>query len=204
MTYFLLLLNWKVNIDARLCSGPCYFGLMVTHALRDSLGVPFTWEGGRLLCTVQNSVLSTWQGLYWWMQSAPKFHMSSFRMKKLLNIIHVWWNTANPMSNGKGKPHRAVTSTQTFSCKEERWIAEMNDSKYLQELWIVFLVALCDNVTASRYTLPPLPGLQSKHGLWKAVPFYTLTPWYLHSLLIVCSHLPLASVEVPAESCAIC
>lgn len=80
----------------------------------------------------------------------------------------------------------------------------MNDSKQLQQLWIVFLVSLCDNVIASRYTLPFLPGLQSKHGLWKAVPFYTLTAWYLHSLPIVCSHFPLASVEVPAESCAIC
>lgn len=70
-----------MNIGARLCSGPCYFGLVVTYPLRDSLGVLFTWEGGRLSCTVQNSVFSAWQGWYWWMQSAPKFHKSFFRMK---------------------------------------------------------------------------------------------------------------------------
>lgn len=67
-----------LNIGARLHSGHCYFGLVVTYGLRNSLGVLFTWEGGRLSCTVQSSVLSTCQGWYWWMQSALKFHMFFF------------------------------------------------------------------------------------------------------------------------------
>lgn len=52
--------------------------------------------------------------------------------------------------------------------------------------------------------LPALPELQSKHGLWRPALFHRLTAWYLHSLLPVCSHFPLASAEEPAESRAIC
>lgn len=87
MRYFLLLLNWKVNIGARGCvQDLAILVWLVTRALRDSL------EREGHLCTVQSSVLSTWQRWYWWMQSALNFHMSFFRMKKLFNKIHVWWN----------------------------------------------------------------------------------------------------------------
>lgn len=41
-----------------------------------------------------------------------------FRMAKLLNTKCEQWDTTNVSSNGKGKPCRAVTSTQTFCCKE--------------------------------------------------------------------------------------
>lgn len=55
MTYFLLLLNWKVNIGAGLCqdSGHTYIKRLTCCSLH---------LRGRLLCTVQSSVLSTWQG----------------------------------------------------------------------------------------------------------------------------------------------
>lgn len=44
-----------------------------THSETDLVFSSLEKEGD--LCTVQNSVLSTWPGWYWWMQSALKFHI---------------------------------------------------------------------------------------------------------------------------------
>lgn len=68
MRYFLLFVNWKVNIGARGCvQDLAILVWLVTRALRDAL------EREGHLCTVQSSVLSTWQRWYCWMQSALKF-----------------------------------------------------------------------------------------------------------------------------------
>lgn len=142
ITYFLLL-TWKVNISDRQRSGLGYFGSVTREVHYEThLVFPPSSEGRReaLSHCAELSALSQARVVLMSAVCTEAPHVF-FRMAKLLRTKYVWWDIPIVNSNGKGKPCRAVTSTQTFSCKEGSWIAEMNDLTAIAVgfFWLLFV-----------------------------------------------------------------